>query len=70
MNQPLSLEHIRPGIATANIEDVPLKVLRGTHHCIYHFRRELVHEPLLERTTGRTLDTIDDILPLPSFSFE
>ena len=68
MNQPCSIEDISSGIAAPDIDDVPV-VLRATYYCLYHSRRELIHEPLLERITGRTVDTLDYILPLPSISF-
>ena len=66
MNQPWYLEDICAGLAATDIEGVLLNVLRGNCHWIYHFRWELIHEPLLTRITGGTLDTVDGILHLSS----
>ena len=67
--QSWSPEDIFSGLAAIELEVAPLNFPPSTYHYIYYSQRELIHEPLLKHITRPTLDTIDDILPLPSFVF-
>ncbi|KAL9071981.1 MAG: hypothetical protein Q9161_003913 [Pseudevernia consocians] len=63
MYEPRSLQAISRGTVATGMEDIGADVIQRTYDWLHQYRRRLIHEGLLERVTGRTLDIIDIDLP-------